>query len=161
MLGCFAYQYVYYSKLSFQNVQACFKPQLRNIYCLSMSQKTYILICVELVNQIDNFFNLGLFFFCLFFCFFFCFFAFLLYRAAGIAYGSSQARGGIGAAAAACATATATWDPSHVCDLHNSSWQCQILNLLSKAGDRTCVLMNTSWVQFLLSHSGNSLLGVF
>ena len=25
-------------------------------------------------------------------------------------------------------TATATWDPSHVCDLHHSSWQYQILN---------------------------------
>ena len=30
---------------------------------------------------------------------------------------------------------TATPDLSHVCDLYHSSWQCWILNLLSKAGD--------------------------
>ena len=29
-------------------------------------------------------------------------------------------------------TATVTCDRSHVCNLHHSSWQCQILNLLSK-----------------------------
>ena len=32
-------------------------------------------------------------------------------------------------------TATATWDPSHVCDLHHSSLQHQILNPLSEARD--------------------------
>ena len=30
-------------------------------------------------------------------------------------------------------TATAMWDPSHIFDLHHSSQQCQILNLLSEA----------------------------
>ena len=35
----------------------------------------------------------------------------------------------------AYATATATWDQSHVCDLHQSSRQCQILNLLNEAKD--------------------------
>ena len=30
-------------------------------------------------------------------------------------------------------TATATPDPSLICDLHHSSWQCQILNPLSEA----------------------------
>ena len=35
----------------------------------------------------------------------------------------------------AYATATATQDPSHICDLHHSSWQCQIVNPLSKARD--------------------------
>ena len=30
----------------------------------------------------------------------------------------------------AYATATAMWDPSCICDLHHSSWQCQILNPL-------------------------------
>ena len=39
-------------------------------------------------------------------------------------------------------TATATPDLSHVCDLHHRSWQCQILNPLSKARDRT--FMDTS-----------------
>ena len=27
-------------------------------------------------------------------------------------------------------TATAVWDPSRICDLRHSSWQCQILNPL-------------------------------
>ena len=35
----------------------------------------------------------------------------------------------------AYATATATRDLSHVCNLHHSSWQRRILNLLSKARD--------------------------
>ena len=46
----------------------------------------------------------------------------------------------------AYATAIATWDLSHICDLHHSSWQRRILNPLSRASDRTCVLMDTSWV---------------
>ena len=33
------------------------------------------------------------------------------------------------------ATATAVWDPSGICDLHHDSWQRQILNPLSEAGD--------------------------
>ena len=32
-------------------------------------------------------------------------------------------------------TATATSDPSLICDLYHSSWQCQILNPLSEARD--------------------------
>ena len=43
-------------------------------------------------------------------------------------------------------TATATWDLSHVCDLHHTSWQHWILNLLSEARDRTCVFMDTSQI---------------
>ena len=43
-------------------------------------------------------------------------------------------------------TATATPDPSHICDLHHSSWQCQILNPPSEARDQTHVLMDTSQV---------------
>ena len=43
--------------------------------------------------------------------------------------------------------AIATLDPSHVCDLHHSSKH-QILNPLSKARDRTCVLMNASQIRF-------------
>ena len=41
---------------------------------------------------------------------------------------------------------TATWDPSHVCSLHHSSQQRWTLNTLSKARDRTCVLMNASQI---------------
>ena len=44
-------------------------------------------------------------------------------------------------------TATATRDPSRVCDLHRSSWQRRILNPLSKARDRACVLMDASQVR--------------
>ena len=36
----------------------------------------------------------------------------------------------------AYATATATWNPSRICDLCHSSWQCQILNPLSEARDQ-------------------------
>ena len=35
----------------------------------------------------------------------------------------------------ACARATATQDPSRICTLHHSSWQCRILNPLSEAQD--------------------------
>ena len=37
-------------------------------------------------------------------------------------------------------------DPSHVCDLHHSSWQRQILNPLIEARDRTCTLVDASQV---------------
>ena len=64
------------------------------------------------------------------------FLVFCLFRATPMTYGSSQARGQIGA------TATATWDPSRVCDLQHRSWQGQILNPRSDARDRTCI----SWI---------------
>ena len=44
------------------------------------------------------------------------------------------------------AYATAARDPSHIFDLHGSSWQHQILNPLSEARDRTCILMDLSQV---------------
>ena len=47
----------------------------------------------------------------------------------------------------ASVTATATLDLSHVRDLQHSSWQHQILNLLSKARDRTHVFMDASRVR--------------
>ena len=47
----------------------------------------------------------------------------------------------------AYAIVTATPDPSHVWDLHHSSWQCQILNPLSKARDRTRNLMVPSRIR--------------
>ena len=45
-------------------------------------------------------------------------------------------------------TATAMQDLSRICNLHNSSQQCQILNLLNEARDRTCVLMDASQIHF-------------
>ena len=44
--------------------------------------------------------------------------------------------------------ATATRDPSHVCDLHHSSWQRWILEPLSEARDGMHILMDTNWVRF-------------
>ena len=45
-------------------------------------------------------------------------------------------------------TATAMQDPSHICDLHHSLWQCQILNALSKARNGTRNLMVPSRIHF-------------
>ena len=46
-------------------------------------------------------------------------FSFFLFMATPVAYGSSQARGGIRAAAVSLyMTATAMPDPSHICNLH-------------------------------------------
>ena len=48
----------------------------------------------------------------------------------------------------AYATVTAMSDLSHVYDLPHISWQCWILNPLSKSRDWTCILMDTSWIRF-------------
>ena len=45
-------------------------------------------------------------------------------------------------------TATAMLDPSHACDLQRSSWQLRILDPLSKARDRTCVLIDPRRVHY-------------
>ena len=45
-------------------------------------------------------------------------------------------------------TTTALWDPRCICDLHHSSWQCQIPNPLSEARDGPCILMDTSRIHF-------------
>ena len=75
-----------------------------------------------------------------------------------MAYGNS----GLGAESElqllAYTTATATKDPSHICKLHHGSRQHRSLNSLSEARDRTCLLMDTSWVHNSLSHNGNSIL---
>ena len=84
-------------------------------------------------------------------------------RAASEAYEGSQARGLIGAAVASLttATATATRDPSHVCDLHHSSQQCQILNPLSEARDQTRNLMVSSWIHFCFTTTGTPSFFIF
>ena len=73
------------------------------------------------------------------FCLFFFFFG--IFRAAPMECGGSQARGLIGGVVPAYATATVSPDLSRVCNLHHSSWQCQILNPMSEARDWTCNLM--------------------
>ena len=45
-------------------------------------------------------------------------------------------------------TARALQDLSHICDLHHSSWQCQIINPLSEARDQTYILMDNSHIHF-------------
>ena len=78
------------------------------------------------------------------------FFFFLLFRATHMAYGSSQARGLTGATASGLGHRHSNTNLSHVCDRHHSSWQCWILNVLSKARDQTwnlCFL-----VGFILPH---------
>ena len=56
----------------------------------------------------------------------------------------------------ASTTAPAMQDLSRVCELHHSSWQGQILNPLSKARNRTHVLMAARQVRQPLSHDGNT-----
>ena len=53
-------------------------------------------------------------------------------------------------------TATATQDPSRICDLHHSSWQCQTPNPLSEARDWTCTLMDTSQARYHWATMGTS-----
>ena len=67
-----------------------------------------------------------------------------LFKATPMAYGGSQARGQNGT----YTTAIATPDLSHDCHLHHSSGQHRILNPLSEARDRTCLLMDASQISF-------------
>ena len=52
-------------------------------------------------------------------------------------------------------TATAMQDLSHICDLHHSSEQCQILNPQSEA--RSCNLVVTSRISFCCATTGTLL----
>ena len=56
----------------------------------------------------------------------------------------------------AYAAATAARDPGLVCDLDSSSRPRWVPNPLREARDQTCVLMETTQVRNLLSHSRNS-----
>ena len=78
------------------------------------------------------------------------FFFFKLFSAEPVAYGNSQAWGGI----EAYATATAKRDPSLICDLYCNLLQ-WILKPLSEARDQTHILMDSSRIRFCC-HSGNS-----
>ena len=78
----------------------------------------------------------NLFFVVLFFC---------LFRATPGACGDSQARGQNRVVAAGLHHSHSNADPSHI---HHSSQQPWILNPLSKARDRTCLLIDTSQIHF-------------
>ena len=67
-------------------------------------------------------------------CIIFFFFAFLLFRGTGEAYGSSQARVKSELQWPACTIATATWDPSHLCDLHQSLCNAGFLTHVGRPG---------------------------
>ena len=55
----------------------------------------------------------------------------------------------------AYATTIAMEDPSlHHSNLHHSSWQHRIPDPLSEVRDRTCILMDTSWIRFLCTATG-------
>ena len=81
------------------------------------------------------------------FCFvLFCLFC--LFTAAPMAYGGSHARGPIRAAAASLHQSHSNAGSEHVCSLHHSWGQRQILNPLSEARDRTCTLMVPRRIHF-------------
>ena len=68
----------------------------------------------------------------------------LSFRAVPTAYGSSQARGRIGAVAAGLHQSHSYAGQCHIYDLPHSSQQL-IVSPLSKARDQTCVFMDPSW----------------
>ena len=80
---------------------------------------------------------------------------FFLFRATPAAYESSWAGVRFELQLPAYTTATAMLDLSQICDLYQSLWQRRILNPVSKAWDRTRILMDTSRVLNALSHNGN------
>ena len=86
----------------------------------------------------------------------FFFFLFLL-RAILTAYGGFQSRSRIGA----CATTTAMPDPSHICDLHHSSWQRWILNPPSEAKDHICFIVDTSQICFYWAMTGTPIFLIY
>ena len=74
------------------------------------------------------------------FYYIYIFFFFFLFRAAPVAYVSSQARGHTGAADAGLCHSPAMPDLSRICDLYHSFQQFWILNPLREAGDWTRIL---------------------
>ena len=54
----------------------------------------------------------------------------------------------------ATATAIAMQDPCHIYDLHHSSQQLWIPDQVSKARDRTCILIDTSQIHFCCATMG-------
>ena len=69
---------------------------------------------------------------------------FFIFRTTTVTYGSSQARGWIGAAPAGLHHSHSNAGSKPHLQLHHRSWQCQILIPLSEARDQTHILMDTS-----------------
>ena len=88
----------------------------------------------------------------------FIYLVFCFFRAAPMACGNSQARRRIRAVAAGLHHSHSNAGSEPVCDIQHSSRQHRILNPLSKARDRTCILMVTSQVRYPQSHDGNFIL---
>ena len=65
-----------------------------------------------------------------------------LFRATPMAHGGSQASGRIGTVVTGLHHSHSIMESEPHLRLHHSSWQCQILNPLSKARDRTCIFMD-------------------
>ena len=86
---------------------------------------------------------------------FFFFFSFILFRAASVTPGSSQASGWI--QLPAYTTTTAMPDSSCICKLHGSFQQSDIFDSQSEARDRTDIFMGTSLIPNTLSHNRNSI----
>ena len=108
----------------------------------------FLSVCPLLFNGLFMFyFKLFLFFFCLS----------AISWATPSAYGGSQARGCIGAVASGLHQSHSNLgsEPHLQPTPQLVSWQCQILNPLSKVRDRTCNLMVPSWIRFCCHH-GNS-----
>ena len=84
----------------------------------------------------------------------FLFVCFCLFRAAPAAYGVPRLGVQSELQLLAYTTAAAMWNLSRICDLLHSSWQCQILNPLSKARDPTSKLMVPSWIHFCCTTIG-------
>ena len=97
-------------------------------------------------------FTYQFFLFFLFFFVLFVFFVFSLFTAATAAYGGSQARRLIGAVAAGLYQNHSNTRSEPF--LRHSSWQCQILNPLSEARNRTCNLRVPSRIRFCCATMG-------
>ena len=87
----------------------------------------------------------------------FSFFLSFFVRAALTPYGNSQSMDWIRATAPGYVRATVTPDPSHICNLHHSSRQSQILHPPSKARDQTHIFMDISQVHYHWATKGTLL----
>ena len=128
-----AHRFCLYAFLLYHILKCCFNFSYIFYMSTFKVQLTYS-VPTSAVEQSDPVIYIYTF---LFFClFFFPFLGVLLQRLEVPRLGVKQEL-----QPASCATAIATWDLSRVCNVHHSSWQCRIVNPLSKARDQTCNFM--------------------